>query len=194
METNWTDIMAMRGPAYRAPAEDEVLDLYSKVEEAANDLAAAISTRAQEYRAAGQSLPDAAMASPDWNLALLYSLHQAVRVATERADGAAKAAGIGGATYSQLGAAWGGISRQAARKKWPGVVDARDGEPERIVVELYGGRVEVSYLPDKSAWWWLGEAGSGKYGESWEKSYDTAAEASAAAGAWLYANQKAEAR
>ncbi|MFD7446711.1 hypothetical protein [Streptomyces sp. NPDC059909] len=42
-------------------------------------LASRISLRAQDYRAAGQDLPDAAIAAPDYQLAVLHALHTAQR-------------------------------------------------------------------------------------------------------------------
>ncbi|MYR41920.1 hypothetical protein [Streptomyces sp. SID5910] len=100
---------------------------------------------------------------------------------------AAGTAGSYGASYEQLGAAW-GITRQGARKKWPEAVSrpapasAQPGAP----LELCGGVAELTQDPSSGGWRWAGEAADGTHGTAdagtW---YTTKEEAAAHAGAFL---------
>lgn len=99
---------------------------------------------------------------------------------------AAKTAGSYGASYEQLGAAW-GITRQGARKKWPDAVDkSAPGEPGESVVELCGGSATLSRDPSSGHWRWAGRAADGAHGETGATSHHaTKEEAAAHAGAFL---------
>ena len=185
-EDFWTDITTLREPAWREPTDDDLIDLDDQVREVVSQLAGRLSLREQEYRGAGQPVPVAVVTSPDWQLALLRAAHAAHASVDRLAAQAAKCAGGLGVSYPKLGAAW-GISKQGARKKWPGVVDARGGQAERTELALYGGDAQVSYLADQSAWSWLGTAADDTYEEA-EVTYETQAEAIAAAGVFLHAH------
>ncbi|MEU3730832.1 hypothetical protein AB0E81_15625 [Streptomyces sp. NPDC033538] len=97
---------------------------------------------------------------------------------------AADTAGSYGASYQQMGAVW-GITRQGARKKWPGAVD-RTAAQAGATLELCGGTAELTREPSSGGWRWTGEGADGTHGAadpgSW---YATKEEAAAHAGAFL---------
>ncbi|MFF1648801.1 hypothetical protein [Streptomyces sp. NPDC058240] len=99
---------------------------------------------------------------------------------------AAGTAGSYGASYEQLGAAW-GITRQGARKKWPDAIDKSapaEAEPSRI--ELYGGSAELFRDPSSGGWRWAGRGADGTCDEADSTSYcATKEEAAAHAGVFL---------
>lgn len=78
----------------------------------------------------------------------------------ELAADTAQTAGGMGASYSHVGFAW-GISRQAARKKWPQAGDTGESLPETFSIERYGGSAEVSRVPGRSSWTWTGRGCDG---------------------------------
>ncbi|MEU4118402.1 hypothetical protein AB0F71_28400 [Kitasatospora sp. NPDC028055] len=94
---------------------------------------------------------------------------------------AAATAGSYGASYEQLGAAW-GITRQGARKKWPEAVSRPATRPGSL--ELFGGTAEL--LRDEAAggWRWTGVGADGTRGEA-ATGHPTREEAAAHAGAFL---------
>ncbi|WP_051819296.1 hypothetical protein [Streptomyces sp. NRRL S-920] len=96
----------------------------------------------------------------DWQLAYLHALRQLHEATEVLAAEAALMGGGMGATYGDLGTSW-GITKQAARKKWPGAVDDGSGQPEKITVERYGGAAEITYLPGQCAWGWTAHGGDG---------------------------------
>lgn len=103
----------------------------------------------------------------------------------------ARAAGAAGANYAELGTAW-GISRQAARKRWPGAVSAVNerANKEPIHFEAFGGEARVAFHPEDGGWWWIGQGANRSQGDAGDEvTYDTSEEAAAAAGAFLAANQ-----
>ncbi|MGD6757273.1 hypothetical protein [Streptomyces sp. BH105] len=183
----WTALMTLRDPAYRQPTDDELLRLDDAVADAAHDFARQISTRESAYRADGQEVPDGVVTSPDWQLAYLYALHEVETITKRLADRSARAAGATGATYAQLGTAWGGITKQAARSRWPGAVRkptdlADDGEP--FDLHLAGGSAEITQLPDGRGFTWEGTGADGTSGTA-ERPYHSRTEAAAHAGAFL---------
>ncbi|MFD7496540.1 hypothetical protein ACFV8T_29840 [Streptomyces sp. NPDC059832] len=99
---------------------------------------------------------------------------------------AAGTAGSYGASYEQLGAAW-GITRQGARKKWPDALDRStpaEAEPSRI--ELCGGSAELFRDPSSGGWRWAGRGADGTCDEADGTSYyATKEEAAAHAGVFL---------
>jgi hypothetical protein len=113
------------------------------------------------------------------------------------AAAAAKAAGAKGASYADLGAAW-GITRQAARKRWPGAVDPNSARGGRKSVDItaFGGKARVGYDPADGGWWWVAAAANGANRdtglEEGAPTYDTSEDAAAAAGAFLAANTPTE--
>ncbi|MFI9048292.1 hypothetical protein [Streptomyces sp. NPDC053427] len=99
---------------------------------------------------------------------------------------AAQTAGSYGASYEQLGTAW-GITRQGARKKWPDAVNrSATTEAETSAVELCGGSAELSRDPSSGGWRWTGQGADGTPGKADGASfYATKEEAAAHAGAFL---------
>ncbi|MEJ8662277.1 hypothetical protein [Streptomyces sp. MS1.AVA.4] len=178
----WTQIMTLREPAWREVTEDDQFDLHDAVEDAVFVLAKKLSTRAAEYRAAGQALPDAALAAPDVQLAMLRALREAQRAIDNLAGRTAKTAGHTGATYRHLGDAW-GITRQSARLRWPDALPKK-GEPRPVELELAGGRAEIVELPGEGGYVWEATAETGVT-EKGPEPYGSAAEAAAHAGAFL---------
>ncbi|MFJ9736590.1 hypothetical protein [Streptomyces sp. NPDC101166] len=100
---------------------------------------------------------------------------------------AARTAGSYGASYEQMGAAW-GITRQGARKKWPDAVPRPTAATGQTipVLELCGGSAELTQEPSSGGWRWVAEAADGTHGaadtDTW---YATREEAAAHAGAFL---------
>ncbi|WP_328406412.1 hypothetical protein OHS70_38410 (plasmid) [Streptomyces sp. NBC_00390] len=178
----WTQIMTLREPAWREVTEDDQFDLHDAVEDAVLALARTLSTRAADHRAAGQDLPDPALAAPDVQLAMLRALREAQRAVDTLAGRTAKNAGHTGATYRHLGDAW-GITRQSARLRWPEAVPKK-GEPRPVELELAGGRAEIIELPGQGGYVWEATTGTGVT-EKGPEPYGSAAEAAAHAGAFL---------
>ncbi|MFJ9908352.1 hypothetical protein ACIRVK_36765 [Streptomyces sp. NPDC101152] len=186
LDAFWRDVMTLQEPPYREPGDDEVLQLQDQVAEAAHTLARAISTRESAYRAAGQEAPSGIAISPDWQLAYLYALHEIEGIARRLADGTARTAGGTGASYAQLGAAW-GITKQAARLRWPGAVRKHDdtsGEGEPFELRLGGGIAEIVQLPNEGGFVWEATGADRASGQSQEP-YGSRIEAAAHAGAFL---------
>ncbi|WP_331729763.1 hypothetical protein [Streptomyces chartreusis] len=182
----WGDIMTLRDPAYREPTDDEVLRLEGDVTDAAHTLACAISARESAYRANGQDVPDGVVASPDWQLTYLYALHAVDGIVRRLADRTARTAGGIGATYGHLGAAW-GITKQAARLRWPGAVQkptTLTDETEPFQLRLAGGVAEIVQLPDAGGFAWGATGEDGTIGQG-EEPYGSRTEAAAHAGAFL---------
>ncbi|MGW0664853.1 hypothetical protein [Streptodolium elevatio] len=98
---------------------------------------------------------------------------------------AAATAGSYGASYEQLGAVW-GITRQGARKKWPGAVN-RPGPAAAgtRTLALFGGTAELVQAP-AGDWGWTGKGADGVSGTVADGTrYATTEEAAAHAGAFL---------
>ncbi|MFI8432811.1 hypothetical protein ACIGJO_03555 [Streptomyces sp. NPDC079020] len=97
---------------------------------------------------------------------------------------AARTAGSYGASYEQMGAAW-GITRQGARKKWPDAI-ARPVAARVNTVELCGGTAELVADPVSGGWRWTGLGADGTRGEADDTTWHgTKEEAAAHAGAFL---------
>ncbi|WP_189917228.1 hypothetical protein [Kitasatospora xanthocidica] len=94
---------------------------------------------------------------------------------------AAATAGSYGASYEQLGAAW-GITRQGARKKWPEAVSRPAGRPGSL--ELFGGTAELTSDGAEGGWRWTATGADGERGGS-TTGHPTREEAAAHAGAFL---------
>lgn len=99
---------------------------------------------------------------------------------------AARTAGSYGASYEQLGSAW-GITRQGARKKWPDAVDRpAPAAAEASSVEVFGGSADVFWEPAPGGWRWAGTGADGTRDEAdGAARYATKEEAAAHAGAFL---------
>ncbi|GAA1377271.1 hypothetical protein ACFPK5_00290 [Streptomyces beijiangensis] len=181
----WTEIMAPRSPAWREPIDLELIALDDDVQEAVDTFAREISVRFAEYRAAGHEIPTQAELAPDYQLARLYTWRQVAGLVERFAEVAATCAGrADGIGYPELAAAW-GISRQAARKKWPDAVPTR-GEPRPVELELAGGSASITQLVEGYVWEATAETGATAKGE---EPYGSQAEAAAHAGAWLQRHQ-----
>ncbi|MFI1189831.1 hypothetical protein [Streptomyces californicus] len=179
----WTTVLKPVDPAWCDPGDDDTFAMDEQVLDAARALAERISTRAHAYRAAGKPFDPALMAAPDVQLALLRSLHEA-RLSVERlAESAATVAGRGGASYAQLGAAWGGIKRQSARLKWPHAVPKKSAS-ESIPLHYAGGDAVIHHDPGADAWWYTVTGADLREDES-EAVYATSAEAIARATEFL---------
>ncbi|MER5983147.1 hypothetical protein [Streptomyces sp. NPDC001787] len=97
---------------------------------------------------------------------------------------AARTAGSYGASYEQMGAAW-GITRQGARKKWPDAID-RPVAARASAVELCGGTAELVPDPVSGGWRWTGRGADGTRGGTDDTTcHATKEEAAAHAGAFL---------
>ncbi|MFD6980096.1 hypothetical protein ACFWAX_05300 [Streptomyces sp. NPDC059956] len=182
-EDFWATVMALVEPAWSEPAANEAFDMDDQVLDAVRPLAQRISTRAQAYRAAGQPFDSALMAAPDVQLAMLRALYEPKRSVDRMAESAATVAGRSGASYTQLGAAWGGIKRQSARLKWPHAVAKRSAS-ESIPLRYAGGTAVIHHDPDAEAWWYTAAAADGQEEES-EAVHPTYAEAIAGATEFL---------
>ncbi|MFD8242391.1 hypothetical protein ACFV3P_24910 [Streptomyces albidoflavus] len=134
------------------------------------------------------------LSRPEIPLAKLIVCKYADEELAVLAEKFARAAGAQGATYADLGAAW-GISRQAARKRWPGAVSALSerANKEPVHFQAFGGEARVFFHPEDGGWWWIATAANHQHQEAPEGvTYDTSEEASAAAGAFLAANTTKE--
>ncbi|MFJ9692079.1 hypothetical protein [Kitasatospora sp. NPDC101183] len=155
---------------------EESAELGRALVDALNPLAAAVRARetglSQERSWHGEPVDTALSVLSAWKL---------VDAEVKRLTAlAAATAGSYGASYEQLGAAW-GITRQGARKKWPEAV-ARAARPG--VLELFGGVAEL--VESEDGWHWFGTGADGVAGES-AAGYPSREEAAAHAGAFLVA-------
>lgn len=162
----WFDSDAMADP-WRPPHAAEAAWMQDQLRELACKIAGRISARGQECLVNGHEPSAMAELFADWQLAYLHALRRVHEAAEALAAEAALMGGGMGATYGHLGSAW-GISKQAARKKWPGAVDDGSGQPEKITVERYGGVAEITYLPDRCAWGWTAHGDDGTHREAEE--------------------------
>ncbi|MCE7082897.1 hypothetical protein [Streptomyces sp. ST2-7A] len=148
----WFDSDSMAEP-WCPPDAAELARIRDELRELARNIASRTSARGQECLVNGHRPSAMAELFADWQLSYLHALRRVHEAAEVLAAEAALIGGGMGATYGHLGSAW-GISKQAARKKWPGAVDDGSGQPEKITVERYGGVAEITYLPDRCAWGW----------------------------------------
>lgn len=116
-------------------------------------------------------------------LATLRALYEAKRSVDRPAESAATAAGRSGASYSHLGAAWGGIKRQSARLKWPHAVVKRSAG-ESVPLHYAGGSAVIHHDPGVDAWWYTA-TGADRREDGSEAVYGTSAEAIARATEFL---------
>ncbi|GAA3487091.1 hypothetical protein [Streptomyces cremeus] len=179
----WAAVTAQVVPAWAEPTLDDSLAMDDRVLDAVRALAQGISTRAAAYRAAGKDFDPVLMAAPDVQLAVLRSLYEAKRSVDRLAESAATAAGRSGATYVQLGAAWGGLKRQSARLKWPHAVVKR-AAGESVPLAYAGGSAVIHHDPDADAWWYTA-TGADRTEEESEAVHATSAEAIARATEFL---------
>ncbi|MFI9361834.1 hypothetical protein ACIG5E_12360 [Kitasatospora sp. NPDC053057] len=157
--------------------DEEQRELARALLDALNPLAAAVRSRAT-------GLPEDRMWNDDpAEVALsVLSAWKLVDAEVKRLTAAAAAtAGSYGASYEQLGAAW-GITRQGARKKWPEAVSRPAARPGSL--ELFGGTAELVRDEESGGWCWTatgadGESGRGAVG------HPSREEAAAHAGAFL---------
>jgi len=154
------DAARLRDPAWREPDDLEIAELLDQMRSVANVLARRISARSRECMDNGHTAPAGVTQYADWQLAHLRVLRYMQEAVQELAADTAQTADGMGASYGQVGLAW-GISRQAARKKWPQAGDTGESLPETISVERYGGSAEVSYVPGRSTWTWTGRGCDG---------------------------------
>ncbi|MCQ8194687.1 hypothetical protein [Streptomyces rugosispiralis] len=183
-------------PPWTDPTAEQADQCRARIEDVARELVRSISAREAHLRDLSRDVAGTLTLSngetADWNLSMLRALRQ-IKTETERlADDFAAEAGMHGANYPDLGAAW-GITRQGARKRWSHTVSALNPDTYRgrepIHFEAFGGEARVSFHPDDGGWWWIATAANRRTAEAPEGvTYDTSEEASAAAGAFLAAN------
>ncbi|MFJ8957344.1 hypothetical protein ACIRO1_45365 [Streptomyces sp. NPDC102381] len=178
--------MAPRDPAWNEPTEAQLATFRERLRATVAALADELSVRDTSRGGADEDLP--VRSTPDWQLAMLRALRIARDEAEPMAEPYARGAGAGGVNYPQLGDAW-GISRQAARKKWPGAVINPHANREPHEVEAFGGHARVTWHPEDGGWWWIAQAANGRHQDAGDDlTYDTSEEALAHAGAFLAAN------
>ncbi|MCX5205139.1 hypothetical protein OG897_27245 [Streptomyces sp. NBC_00237] len=182
----WAALAAQVEPAWVDPTLDDSLAMDDKVLDAVRALARGISTRAAAYRAAGKEFDPVLMAAPDVQLAMLRALYEAKQSVDRLAESAATAAGRSGATYVQLGSAWGGLKRQSARLKWPHAVVKRSAG-ESVPLAYAGGSAVIHHDPDAHAWWYAA-TGADRSEEESGAVYATSAETIARATEFLLAH------
>ncbi|GGX23040.1 hypothetical protein GCM10010353_42570 [Streptomyces chryseus] len=187
-EDFWAGVMTLVEPSWTEPTEDDTVAMDDDVLAAVRALAVRISTRALAYRTAGKPFDPALMAAPDVQLALLRALYEAKGAVDRLAESAATVAGRSGASYSQLGAAWGGIKRQSARLKWPHAVTKKSAG-ESVPLRYAGGGAVIHHDPDADAWWYAA-TGADQQDEESEALYGTSAEAIARATEFLLAHAR----
>ncbi|MGW0782593.1 hypothetical protein [Streptomyces sp. NPDC002913] len=148
----------------------------------------ALNPLASALRARSSGLPEDRMwvADPiEVSLSVLEGWKVVDSAVARLTEQAARTAGSYGASYEQLGAAW-GITRQGARKKWPDAVSrpAAGAEPGRV--ELFGGTAELFREPSSGGWRWTGRGADGTRGAADGALHcGTKEEAAAYAGAFL---------
>ncbi|MGK4586055.1 hypothetical protein [Kitasatospora sp. HPMI-4] len=169
-------------PAYREP-EGHMDRLEERVKEVAWELARTICTR--NLDAGGPRWRAEAEEALDVQLALLRSLREVAKAVDNAAKTVATDAGMAGASYPQLGAAW-QITRQSARSRWPGVVNTASPPyaPDPVSFEVGGGTGYLNFHADEGGWWWSARAADRTFAEA-EATYDTKEEAAAHCGAYL---------
>lgn len=186
----WTRLLDLRDPAWTDPTEEQQQQLEAAVQRLAYQLGAEIWSRADEITDMPPRVREQVTGAPDRHLATLRALRAVKDAADAVAALLAVDAGHRGAGYPQLGKAW-GITRQAARLRWPGAVSAINeaNNREPIHFEMYGGEARVSFHPEEGGWWWIATAANRKVQEApADLTYDTSEEAAAAAGVFLAAN------
>ncbi|MFI2780902.1 hypothetical protein [Streptomyces sp. ALB3] len=179
----WPTVLTAVDPAWNEPTDDDSFVMDDEVLKTVRALTERISTRALAYQAAGKPFDKALMAAPDVQLALLRALYEAKQSVDRLAESAATVAGRGGASYAQLGKAWGGIKRQSARLKWPHAV-AKKSASESIPLRYAGGTAVIHHEPDADAWWFAAVAADQQEEES-EACHATSTEAIARATEFL---------
>lgn len=177
----WDDVLTSRNPAYGEPTGDDVIRLQDELHTAVRTFAHAVSTRIAEYRAQGAEVPQTVEFAPDLALSHLYACHQAERMIKELIQETGHRAGVSGATYAQLGAAC-GITKQAARLRWPTSTRRTDGG-DPMAFELAGGTAHVSER-EEGGFVWEATGADGTAGSSLAP-YGRQAEAAAHAGSFL---------
>jgi hypothetical protein len=185
-ENFWATVTTLVEPAWSEPTTDDSFAMDDSVHAAVRALAERLSTRALAYRTAGKPFDPVLMAAPDVQLALLRALYEAKQSVDRLAESAATVAGRSGASYAQLGAAWGGIKRQSARLKWPHAV-VRTSTKESVPLNYAGGSAVVHHDADADAWWYAATAANHQEEVS-EAVYGTCAEAIAGATEFLLAH------
>ncbi|WBP90195.1 hypothetical protein [Kitasatospora cathayae] len=157
--------------------DEEHRELAKALLEALNPLAAAVRSRAT-------GLPEERMwdAEPVEVALSVLSAWKLVDAEVKRLTATAAAtAGSYGASYEQLGAAW-GITRQGARKKWPEAVSRPAARPDSL--ELFGGTAELVRDEDSGGWLWTATGADGESGRA-VVGHLSREEAAAHAGAFL---------
>ncbi|MGA4980179.1 hypothetical protein [Streptomyces cinereoruber] len=158
---------------------EEQAELAKALYDALNPLASAI--RSRETGLSADRMWDASPVDVALSVLAAWKVMDGeVKRLTERA---AATAGSYGASYEQLGAVW-GITRQGARKKWPGAV-SRPASATAGRLALFGGTAEL-VQSSSGGWGWTGRGADGASSTVAERPpYATAEEAAAHAGVFL---------
>ncbi len=167
------------------PTETEMAALIGALHGAIQPLAEAMCSRMAGDADDSSPWDDASMEA---SLATLAAWRAASDQIEHLATKSARIAGAKGASYADLGAAW-KISRQAARKRWPGAVIVEKAYTGPSHFKAFGGEALITWRAEGGTWWWIATAASGRGDEApADVTYDSSEEAAAAAGAFLAAN------
>jgi hypothetical protein len=167
------------------PTETEMVALMGALYGAIQPLAKAICRRMTSDAHDHTPWDDTSVEAP---LATLAAWRAASDEIERLAAKSARIAGAKGASYADLGAAW-RISRQAARKRWPGAVTVEQALTRPSHFKAFGGEALITWRSEEGSWWWIATAASGRGDEAPEDvTYASSEEAAAAAGAFLAAN------
>ncbi|MFE6739665.1 hypothetical protein [Streptomyces tubercidicus] len=162
---------------------EERVELGKALTDALNPLAAAIRSRQSGLSTARMWEADPV----DVTLSVLAAWKVVDTEVKQLTAIAAATAGSYGANYEQMGAVW-GITRQGARKKWPGAVPrpAAAAAKTGTALELFGGTAELVQDLSSGGWAWAGEGADETRGAAEDGTwYATKEEAAARAGAFL---------
>ncbi len=185
----YEEMLLPRVPAYSEPTPELLAELRSGLRQMARSAAEDISARTKEFENATDHASLVMWEeTQDVPLALLRILREVPALVDQLAAEAAGQAGEHGAGYPEMGSAF-GISRQAARKRWPDVIHILTAKhPDPVFLEMAGGDAKVHYDMEEGGWGYFANGENRRIEES-EDTYDTSEEAAAYAGAFLMANR-----
>ncbi|MFI6530678.1 hypothetical protein [Streptomyces uncialis] len=174
------------GPGYTEPSKELIDELTDAIGELTWELARdlIVPTEGSPERGRIRSAEQVVAIGRQRDLAILRVLREVGPAAERLASRRAKKTGERGTTYTQLGQAW-GITRQAARSRWPGVVRVSNQRPP-VSVKVAGGTANIQWELEDDGWCWRATAANGKHQTGGECA--SSEEAAAHAGAFLVAN------
>lgn len=174
------------GPGYSEPSQELIDELTDDIGELTWELARNLIIPIEELPERGRirTVEQVVAIGRQRDLAILRVLREVGPTAERLASRRAKKTGDRGTTYTQLGQAW-GITRQAARSRWPGVVRASHQRPP-VSVKVAGGTANIQWELEGDAWCWSATAANGEHQTGGKCA--SSEEAAAHAGAFLVAN------